>query len=127
MQYISTAPDSGHHLFRCPTGGCPLQTKKGVHSCADEVWEDPADEPRIVGVLPRASPLWKKLYKRRWSVERVFRSLKHSRNLDQHCFRGMRKVLLHSTLSMLTYSATALAHLRAGDGLRMRLMRVNAP
>ena len=127
MQYISTAPDSGHHLFRCPTGGCPLQSKKGVHYCADEVWEDPADEPRIVGTLPRASPLWKTLYKRRWSVERVFRSLKHSRNLDQHCFRGMRKVLLHSTLSMLTYSATVLAHLRAGDRRRMRVMRVNAP
>ena len=127
MQYISTDPDSGHHLFRCPDGGCPLKAMKGVHYCADEVWENSAEEPRIVGTLPRASPLWKKLYKMRWSIERVFRSMKHSRNLDQHCFRGMRKVLLHSTLSALTYTATALARLNAGDGKRMRLMRVNAP
>ena len=127
MDYIRTDSDSGHHLFRCPEGKCPLKSKRGVHYCSDEVWENPADEPRIVGVLPRASPLWKKLYKKRWSIERLFGSLKRSRNLEQHCFRGMRKVLLHSTLSMLTYSATALARLNAGDGRRMRVMRVNAP
>ena len=127
MDYIRTDPNTRHHLFRCPEGGCPLKGKRGVHYCSDEVWENPADEPRIVGVLPRASPLWKKLYKTRWSIERLFGSLKRSRNLGQHCFRGMRKVLLHSTLSMLTYSATALARLNAGDGRRMRVMRVNAP
>ena len=126
MTYIRTDDGTGHHLFRCPEGGCPLQSKRGVHYCADEVWEDPTDEPRIVGVLPRASPLWKKLYKTRWSIERLFRSLKHSRNLEQHCFRGMRKVLLHATLSMLTYSATALARLNVGDQRGMRRMRVNA-
>ena len=53
--------------------------------------------------------------------------MKHSRNLDQHCFREYSKVLLHSVLSMLTYSATALARLNAGDGRRMRIMRVSAP
>ena len=127
MAYLKTDTGSGHHLFRCPEGGCSLRSRRGVHYCADEVWEDPVDEPRIVGVLPRASPLWKGLYKKRWSIERLFRSLKHSRNLEQHCFRGMRKVLLHSTLSMLTYSATALARLNVGDERRMRLMRVNAP
>ena len=76
-------------------------------------------------MVPRASLLWKRQYSKRWSIERLFRSLKHSRNLEEgHCFRGMRKNLLHATLSMLTYSATALAHLNAGDGRRMR---VNAP
>ena len=127
MAYVRTDQDTGHHLFQCPEGGCPLRNKRGVHYCGDEVWENPVDEPRIVGILPRASPLWKKLYKKRWSIERLFRSLKHSRNLEQHCFRGMRKVLLHSALSMLTYSATALARLNAGDEKRMRTMRVNAP
>ena len=127
MTYIRTDPDTDLHLFGCPTGGCPLKTKRGVHYCADEVWENPAVEPRIVGVLPRASPLWKKLYKLRWSIERLFRSLKHSRNLDQRCFRGLRKVLLHATLSTLTYSATALARLNAGDSHRMRVLRVDAP
>ncbi len=127
MTYVRTDLGTGHHLFRCPNGGCPLKTKRGVHYCSDDVWEDPADEPRIVGVLPRPSPLWKKLYRQRWSIERLFRSLKHSRNLEQHCFRGIGKVLLHATLSVLTYSATVLARLNSGDGRRIRLMRVNAP
>lgn len=127
MTYIRTDANTGHHLFRCPEGGCPLKSKRGVHYCADEVWEDPDEEPRIVGKLARASPLWKKLYKLRWSIERSFRSEKHSRNLDQHCFRGFRKNLLHATLSTLTYSATVLARVNNGDAKGMRLIRVNAP
>ena len=51
--------------------------------------------------------------------------MKHSRLLERHCFRGMRKNLLHATLSMLTYSATALARLSVGDQRRMRVMRVS--
>ena len=68
--------------------------------------------------------MWKKLYKMRWSIERIFGLAKRNRNLELHCFRGFRKNLLHATLSMLTYSATALAHLNAGDRKRMRVMRV---
>ena len=126
MSYVRTDPSSGHHLFRCPADGCKLKSKRSVHYCADEIWEDPEAEPRFVGVLPRATPAWKKLYKMRWSIERLFSSLKRSRNLDLHCFREMRKVLLHATLSTLTYSATALARLNARDERRMRIMRVNA-
>ena len=58
------------------------------------------------------------------SIERIFRSLKHSRGLEGHCVRGLRKILLHATLSVLTFQATALARLRAGDGERMRQMTV---
>ncbi len=126
MEYVKTDKQTGQHLFRCQQGGCPLQSKRGIRYCDYEIWEDPAKEPRIVGAIARASPLWKKLYKMRWSIERLFGSAKRSRNLDQHCFRGMRKNLLHATLSMLTYSATALARLNVGDGKRMRVMRVNA-
>ena len=124
MNYIQTDPKTGRHLFRCQEGGCPLQYRRGVHYCDSEVWEDPEKEPRILGTIARANPLWKKLYKMRWSIERMFGLAKQSRNLDQHCFRGFRKNLLHATLSMLTYSATALARLEAGDGKRLRHMRV---
>ena len=101
------------------------QGTKGTRHCNSEVWEDPVEQPRIVGVLPRASLLWKSLYKKRMGIERISRSLKHSRNLDQHCFR-LREIALHAALSMRTYSATALARLAVGDDRRMRLMRVNA-
>ena len=126
MEYVRTDPETGRHLFRCPAGGCELreQGTKGTRHCIAEAWEDPEEQPRIVGALPRASPLWKALYKKRMGIERIFRSVKHSRNLERHCFRGMRKNLLHATLSMLTYSATLLGRLRGGDEHRMRVMRI---
>ena len=44
--------------------------------------------------------------------------MKHSQNLDQHCFGGFRKVTLHAEV---THSATALARLKAEDEKRMRV------
>ena len=58
------------------------------------------------------------------SIERIFRSLKHSRGLEGHCVRGMRKITLHATLSVLTFQATTMARLRGGDVDRMRRMSV---
>ena len=42
------------------------------------------------------------------SIERIYRSLKHSRGLEGHCVRGLRKITLHATLPTLTFQATAL-------------------
>ena len=39
MQFVHTDLETGHHLFRCPDGGCPLKTvgsKPIIH------WEDPS-------------------------------------------------------------------------------------
>ena len=79
-----------------------------------------------IGVLPRSGRLWKHLYKKRMSIERVFRSLKHSRGLEKHCARGMKKILLQATMSVLTFQGTALARLRAGDREHLRQMAVKA-
>lgn len=126
MEYIRTDPDTGHHLYRCRTEGCPLKTGgvKSIMHCDGEVWEDPKNNLRVIGVLPRASQGWKRLYKLRMSIERIFRSLKHSRGLEGHCVRGMRKITLQATMSVLTFQATVLARLRAGDPERMRRMSV---
>ena len=126
MEYVRTDPDTGHHLFRCRAEGCPLKTSgvKPIIHCDGEVWEDPQKNLRVIGVLPRSSRTWKRLYKRRMSIERIFRSLKHSRALECHMVRGMKKIALHATMSLLTYQATALARVKAGDFDRMRTMRV---
>ena len=100
--------------------------RRAIRHCDSEVWEDPADQPRIVGRLPRAGPLWKRLYRKPMGITRVLRSLKHSRNLEEHCFREFSKAALHTTLSILTYSATVPARLKAGDVRRMRL-EIRAP
>ena len=60
-------------------------------------------------------------------MERSFRSLKHSRLLNQHQFRGLAKLRLHDSLSLLTYAATMPARVQAGQMDKMRTMRVRAP
>ena len=126
MEYVRTDPETGAHLFRCPGGGCPLKkegTKAVVH-CDTEIWEEADVNLRVLGPLPRFTEAWKRLYSLRMSIERIFRSLKHSRGLEGHCVRGLRKITLQATLSVLTFQMTALARLRVGDSDRMRRMSV---
>ena len=126
MEYVRTDPDTGAHLFRCHSDGCSLARKgtKAVLHCDTEVWEQPDSNLRVLGPLPRFSSAWKRLYKQRMSIERIFRSLKHSRGLAGHCMRGMRKIALQATMSVLTYQATVMARLKAGDPEQMRRMSV---
>ena len=126
MEYIRTDPETRAHLFRCQAGGCPLKTEgtKPVIHCDSEEWEDPDANLRVLGPLPRFTDAWKRLYRLRMSIERIFRSLKHSRGLEGHCVRGLRKITLHATLSALTFQATVLARLRAKDIAKMRQMAV---
>ena len=119
MEFVRTDPDKGH-LYRCPPNGCHLKNRPGMAYCLDEVWENREDNPRLFGLVRRASPEWKALYLLRQSVERVFKSLKQSRSLGTHGFRGLKKVSLHATLSLLTLQATALHRLRAGQAKHVR-------
>ena len=126
MEYVRTDPETGQHLFRCPKGGCHLKPKSNGawRYCDDEVWEDPADNLRVLGVVARASDEWKEHYAKRQSVERLFGSLKRSRNLEDHSSRNISRMRLHATLSLLAYQSTALARIMQ-DGIKdMRQMRV---
>ena len=123
MTYVRTDPETGHHLYRCPTEGCRLKTEgtKATTHCDDEVWIDPNDDIRVIGILPRVSEEWKGLYSKRMSIERLFKNTKQSRNLEGHLFRKMAKIQLHSTISMLTYSLTLLTRLQMGEQKVMKL------
>ena len=126
MEYLRTDPEIGAHLFRCQAGGCLLKMEgtKAVRHCDTEVWEEREANLRVLGPLPRFTDAWKRLYRQRMSIERIYRSLKHSRGLEGHCVRGLRKITLHATLSVLTYQATVLARLKAKDFDGMRRMTV---
>ena len=89
MEYVRTDPATRAHLFRCQAEGCPLKTggTKAITHCDSEIWEQPGANLRVLGPLPRFSSAWKRLYRQRMSIERVFRSLKHSRGLQGHCMR----------------------------------------
>lgn len=110
MRYALTDPKSGHRLYRC--AGCHLKNsvRGGIRHCDWEVWEDPMKDIRIHGVVRRQSIKWKDYYTKRQGIERVFKSMKESRRLDKHCFRGLRKVTLHAMLSTLMFQVTALVN-----------------
>ena len=135
MQYVRTDDNTGQHLFRCPQGGCALKDSFAAARtyCDDEVWEDPYENLRIVGVVARQSEEWKREYKKRTSIERFNGSGKESRLLDTHRQFTQERVRLHTALSMLTYQATVLAHLvavgevqgKTGGSAFYRQMRVD--
>ena len=121
MEYIRSDPEKGH-LYRCQGAGCHLAARPGVHHCDTEVWEDPSENIRLVGVVRRDSPEWKALYARRQAIERVFKSMKESRRLERHCIRGLRQVTLHAAMSALAFQVTVLVRLWAGETDLMRWM-----
>ena len=88
------------------------------------VWEDPMNDLRVLGVVARASEEWKEHYAKRQSVERLFGSLKRSRNLEVHFSRNISRMRLHVTLSLVAYQATALARAKEDALENLRQMRV---
>ena len=128
MDYLGSDSEQGH-LFRCPGGGCALKHKVDwSRYCDCEFWEKPEGKLlRTIGILPRFTDEWKLIYRMRTSIERYFRSAKHSRLMNQHqCLEGA-KVSLHVRMSRLAYLSTVLARLKADDYVRMRHMRVRLP
>ena len=119
MVYVGTDAGTGRHLFRCPPEGCALKKRSNgaMRYCdpREPFWVDPTDNLRAVGVVARASAEWKRLYSRRPIIERAFRSLKRSRLLNRQT---------HVNMSTLTYLATMLARVQAGDIGRIRHMNV---
>ena len=96
MEYLGSDPEKGH-LFRCPGDSCHLKHK--VHwscYCDCEVWEKPEGKLlRIIGLLPRFTDEWKRIYRMQVTIERYSRSTKHSRLLNRHQCLGIAKVSLH--------------------------------
>ena len=118
MAYVRTDSDTGHHLYRCPEGGCPRRdTAHAVSACDDESWENPEDNIRLFGGrIRRGSPEWKAMYAKRWSVERVFSRWKEQGFLERHCYFGLRRVSAHARLQSRRCSQLSL--LCAGIGAR---------
>ena len=123
MDYVRSDPEKGR-LYRCRGDGCHLagSMKGGIRHCDDEVWEDPARDLRLFGVVRRDGPEWKALYAKRQAIERVFKPMKESRRLERHCVRGLRQITLHAVMSALAFQATVLVRLRTGEVEWMRWM-----
>lgn len=117
MTYVQTDTETGFHQYRCPIEGCRLKTEgtKAITHCDTVVWFDPKENPRVMGPLPRASEKWTTLYSMRMSIERLFKNLKESRLMEGQRFIGEEKIRHMTTMAMLTYNVTFLAHLQIGS------------
>ena len=126
MEFVQTDPRTKRHLYRCRPEGCRLKTEgmRGILHCDDEAWFDPEDNPRAMGAIPRNSREWRRLYRKRWSVERIFNSLKHSRLLERHRYRGMAKLRTHVISTVVGFLSTMLAHLQQDNVDHMVRMKV---
>lgn len=125
MEFVGTAGE-GQYIYRCRDEGCHLKDSLhgGTRHCDNVFTEDATASPemmRILGPITRRdSPEWKAFYAKRWSVERLFKTLKESRRLETHCVRGKAQITLHMLMSTLAFQASALAEVRAGNSRRMR-------
>jgi hypothetical protein len=86
--------------WRCPSGECkPAST-----------W---VKADRLHQLIPRETPRFTALYRRRASVEREFGRLKHQWALAPLRVRGLDRVRLHADLTILAKLACALGRARA--------------
>ena len=81
----------------------------------------------VIGIVPRFTKLWRKIYNKRGAIERWFSSVKRSRLFDSHQLLEMGKISLHVNMSMLSRLLTALARLKADDYRRMRHIYIRLP
>lgn len=96
--------------------GCTLADPKRI------LWVRPVHDYRRFGFrIKRGTDEWKEIYRKRVSAERCFSGLKDFRRLEDHCFRYFDRINTHTTLSVLTMQAMALAEAKAGRTNRVRV------
>jgi hypothetical protein len=86
--------------WRCPTGECKPAS----------VW---IKADRLHPLIPYKAERWKRLYRRRASVERAFGRLKNESALAPLRVRGIERVRLHADLTVLSQLTCALSQARA--------------
>ncbi len=110
MEFVSTDPETGKHLYRCPVDGHIPEGQ--MLPCAGEVEVDPMENIRLFGsTIRRGSPEWDKKYEGRQGVERLFAWWKIRCALEGHHFRGKANIELHTLLTVMAYLAHQVAQL----------------
>lgn len=100
---------------------CPEKARRAICPLAERcslkmIWVRPVHDYRRFGYkISRNSFKWIELYYKRPAIERCFSRLKETRRLNNHYFRGLKKIALHSTMAVLVMQALALAKAQAGQ------------
>ena len=131
MDYVGKT-DDGRYLYRCSSVGDgdlneqarDFQEKRRVCAgkygdagvaCREDATVDPKTNVWLFGGrLRRMGPEWKRLYRKRWSAERVIGLWKGAGSLNAHRFRDRLAIALHTRLQALAHLATALTALKGG-------------
>ena len=124
------SPPPGYTKDGCPCCGCGLRLRYlgrdrdyvkyrlgdgCVCRAAPTYWRWRIDaDVRLHPPVPRHTPTWERLYKRRTAAERVNSRLKEHLRLRTVRHRGLPKVRAHVGLSLLVMVAGALAMLQTG-------------
>ncbi len=130
MQYTGFEKDRQTHKFRCPAAAydiecknrescqCKLAVREGKFGRVVRV---PLDtDRRIFMPMHRPSRTFRKVYKKRSSVERVNSRIDHVYGFEKHFIRGQAKMELRVGLSMIVMLSTAVSWIRAGQKEKAR-------
>ena len=125
MDYVG-ATDSGGYLYRCSAVGdrdldeqardfretgtvCAGKYGDAGVPCRDDAVVDPKTNVWLFGGrLRRMSPEWRRLYRKRWSAERVISLWKGVGRMNAHRFRDRLAIALHVRFQTLAHLATTL-------------------
>ena len=115
MAFGGFEADRGTLKYKCPAvcynSPCPGRSTCPVHTCVRIKLDE---DRRIFTPAARSSYTWKRLYKQRTSVERVFSRLDVSYGFERHFIRGQSKMALRCGLALIVMLATALGRVRQG-------------
>ena len=71
-------------------------------------------DPRIFTKLARSSDKWKKLYKKRTSIERINGRIDRDFKFEKHTIRGLKKMKMFLTMTFIIQLTLAKAKIESG-------------
>ncbi len=121
MAYGGFERDRETLKYRCPAKHYGVKCKGMAQCCAASGIRIPlVENPRIFTPIARSSYKWKSTYKKRTSVERVNSRLDEGYGFEKHFIRGLEKMKLRCTLSLMVMMAMAVGRIREKQGENMR-------
>jgi hypothetical protein len=132
MQFQGFEADRGTLKFRCPAAAYGFECKN-KEACQSKTKDQGfgrvvrvavAEDPRRRLPTHQHGLAFRKRYKQRTSIERLFARLDHLYGFERHTARGMGKVKARVTIGLSAMLATALAWIDVGKVENIRRLRV---
>lgn len=110
--------------YRCPAAAygldCPDRANCGQSEYGRVVRVPMEQDRRLFPPIPRNTPKWQRLYKKRTSVERVNSRLDVSFGFERHFIRTLKKMKLRVGLALIVMLSMAVGSIEAGQKEKIR-------